>query len=181
MIISEVSKRYAKALYELAKESGKHEKILVELRAISETLNSEAMISEFICSPLVSPESKAAAVNKSVAGKVSPEVINLMVLLADKNRLAIFSDLVVAYEQISDADHGVTRGTVRSASVVSAEARKSVELTVTRATGKKVILNYIEDASLLGGLVAQVGGWTFDDSLSSHLTKIGEELNRRAN
>jgi F-type H+-transporting ATPase subunit delta len=46
---------------------------------------------------------------------------------------------------------------------------------------KKIILTYKEDPTLLGGVVAQVGGWTFDDSIETHLIKMNEELNRRAN
>ena len=32
----------------------------------------------------------------------------------------------------------------------------------------------------MGGMVAQVGGFTFDDSLETHLTRMSEELNRRS-
>jgi F-type H+-transporting ATPase subunit delta len=87
--------------------------------------------------------------------------------------------MVSAFETISDEDHGVTRGNVRSAATLSPESRQQIEDTVTKVTKKKVILNFTEDPKLLGGMVAQVGGWTFDDSLETHLTRMSEDLNRR--
>jgi F-type H+-transporting ATPase subunit delta len=112
-------------------------------------------------------------------GKASDSVTNGLLLLAHKNRLNLFFDIVDAFEEISDLDHGVTRGTVKSAKALGPEARNKIEATVNKVTGKKVILNYTEDADLLGGMMAQVGGWTFDDSLETHLTRMSEDLNRR--
>src|SRR5262249_48841149 len=97
-----------------------------------------------------------------------------------KNRLGVFKDIVGAYEQIADEAHGVMRGTVRSATVLAPEERKRIETLVSRATAKQVILTYKEDPSLLGGLVAEVGSYTFDDSLLSHLKRINEQLTRSA-
>jgi F-type H+-transporting ATPase subunit delta len=129
---------------------------------------------------LIAPDQKIAALKAALSGKLSQELTNTLILLAEKNRLEIFNELVSAFEAISDGDHGVTRGTVRSASPLSAEARQQIEDTVTKVTKKKVILNFTEDSKLLGGMVAQVGGWTFDDSLETHLTRMSEDLNRRS-
>jgi F-type H+-transporting ATPase subunit delta len=181
MRISEVSRRYARALYELAKTNQSSEIVFSELRLLKALFETDPVIHRFVTSPLVAPEQKLAAIRATFTNKTCAEITNILLLLAQKNRLGIFSDLVVAFEEIIDADHGVTRGTVRSAVTLSPESRKKIEDTVTKVTGKKVILNFTEDQSLLGGMVAQVGGWTFDDSLDSHLIRMSEDLNRRAN
>jgi F-type H+-transporting ATPase subunit delta len=181
MRVSEVSKRYARALYELAKANQTSELVFSELRLLKALFDADPVINQFVNSPLVGPEQKLAAVKATFSGKTSSEITSTLQLLAEKNRLGIFSNLVASFEEISDADHGVTRGTVRSASALSPESRKKIEDTVTKVTGKKVILNFTEDKTLLGGMVAQVGGMTFDDSLDSHLTRMSEDLNRRAN
>lgn len=181
MRLSEVSRRYAKALYDTTKSNQTSEKVLSELRALHIVFEKEASVKEFVSSPVVSPEQKLALVKTTFESKVSHELYNTLVLLAEKNRLNFFSEIAHAFEEYSDADHGVTRGTVKSATQLGPDARKKIEETVNLVTGKKVILNFTEDAKLLGGMVAQVGGWTFDDSLSSHLTRMNEDLNRRAN
>ena len=74
----------------------------------------------------------------------------------------------------------MTRGTVKSAKPLSEDAKKDLESRINKILNKKIILTYKEESTLLGGVVAQVGGWTFDDSIETHLTKLNEDLNRRA-
>jgi F-type H+-transporting ATPase subunit delta len=80
-----------------------------------------------------------------------------------------------------DIEEGVTRGVVRSAQALNDDAKKEIENKINKVLNKKIVLTYEQDPKLLGGVVAQVGGWTFDDSLDTHLKKLNEELNRRAN
>lgn len=178
-MISEVARRYAQALFELSASAKNQDQVFAELRTLKQVFTSDAAIQDFMSSPLNPPDQKIAALKGALSGKLSPEVTNTLLLLAEKARLGVFTQLVDAFEEISDASHGVTRGTVRSATPLSPEARKQIEETVTKVTKKKVILNFTEDPKLLGGMVAQVGGWTFDDSLETHLTRMSEELNRR--
>lgn len=179
-MISEVSRRYARALYDLSKQAKTQDKVFAELRTLKQVFEADAAIHNFVSSPLIPPTQKIAALKAALTGKISEELSNTLILLAEKNRLDIFTELVSAFEAISDEDHGVTRGTVRSAATLSPEARQQIEDTVTKVTKKKVILNFTEDPKLLGGMIAQVGGWTFDDSLETHLTRMSEDLNRRS-
>jgi F-type H+-transporting ATPase subunit delta len=176
---SEVARRYARAFYDLAKTASGADKAFAELRILREAISTDSGIKNFLLSPVVDADKKASALKLALHGKASDSVTNGLLLLAHKNRLNLFFDIVDAFEEISDLDHGVTRGTVKSAKALGPEARNKIEATVNKVTGKKVILNYTEDADLLGGMMAQVGGWTFDDSLETHLTRMSEDLNRR--
>lgn len=179
MIVTEVAKRYAKALYWTAKEKGQVDQILSQLRALSGAVKSDKQLSAGLLSPLISAEEKVKAVQSGLSGKVSPEVLQFMILLAEKKRLGSLPEIAEAFLQMVDADNNVTRGTVRAAHAISADSLKKLEQNIEAVTGKKVILNFEKDPNLLGGLSAQVAGWTFDDSIESHLTRMSEELNRR--
>jgi F-type H+-transporting ATPase subunit delta len=174
--------RYARALYALAKDSNQQDIIFEQMRVISQTISDDSTISAFLFSPLIRPAQKIAALEKLTATLNIPDALkNFILLLAKKNRMAIFSEILVAYQNITDEAHGVTRGTVRSATVLAPAERKRVETLVGRATNKQVIMSYKEDASLLGGLVAEVGSYTFDDSLTAHLKRMNEQLTRETN
>jgi F-type H+-transporting ATPase subunit delta len=176
-----IASRYAKALYGLAKEKNEQDSIFKQMRVIEEAFRTDKEIQEFIHSPLFRPTDKVKAIEALLAKlQVSDVLKNFLLLLAKKNRLGVFSEMLTAYETISDEAHGVTRGTVRSATPLGPEDRKRIEELVSKATKKQVILTYKEDPALLGGLVADVGSFTFDDSLISHLKRINEQLNRSA-
>ena len=174
-MISEVSKRYSRALFELAQESGQSDQILAELRALGEAVGT-SHFGQFLSSPSIALEDKVAAVKATLSGKVTEITLNTVLLILENGRAELLHEILTGYEEFSDAAHGVTRGTVRSADALSSERQKALEQAIFAATKRKVIFTYSNDSSLVGGMVAQVGGWTFDDSLKSHLNRMGEEL-----
>jgi len=174
-----LASRYAKALYNLAKEKNEQDSIFEQMRALTGAFQSDQANIDFLLSPLIRPADKVTVVEKVMAGvQVSDTLKNFVLLLAKKNRLSIMSEITSSYQTFEDEAHGVTRGTVRSAAVLGPDDRKRIEEFVGKATKKQVILTYKEDPTLLGGLVAEVGSFTFDDSLTSHLTRINEQLTR---
>ncbi len=178
----EIAKRYAKALLALTKQKKIHEKALLELIAVKEAFASDASIQNYFENPSVLPDQKIAALKNALTGKnISEEVINTLLLLTEKSRLSCLDDLVQVFSELLDEEGGLTRGVVRSAKALSQEAKKELENKIQKILNKKIVLTYQEDTKLLGGIVAQVGGWTFDDSVEAHLNKLNEELNRRAN
>jgi F-type H+-transporting ATPase subunit delta len=171
--------RYARALYNYAKETNQQDVVFEQLRAVGSAIDSDTEITAFVNSPLVLPTQKAKAIDQAISTlKLAEPLKNFTLLLAKKNRLGIFAAVVEAFQTITDEAHGVTRGVVRSATVLGAEDRLKISELVSRATKKQVILTYKEDPALVGGLVAEVGSFTFDDSLVSHLKRINEQLNR---
>ena len=174
---SEVANRYARALFIWSKESSDQDKVFDQLRIFSEALKADKEVAAFLESPLVRPAQKQKALEKVVESAI-PSVKNFMLLLAKKNRLSLFDDIVTAFQSIVDESHGVTRGLVKSSTVLAPDERRQIEEIVGRVTKKQVILTYKEDPTLLGGLVAEVGSFTFDDSLFSHLKRINEQLTR---
>ncbi len=179
-MISEVAKKYAKALFEISLENKSQDKIFSDLRSLVDALASDSSINEFFSAHFVNSDTKVQIIEKSLGGKLDPSLVDVLKLMATKGRLNLIRDLSSAYEKLVDDSHGVTRGSVRSAKLLSAEARQKIEQKVAEVTKKKVILNFKEDPKLLAGMVAQVDGWTFDDSLETHLTHMGEDLNRRS-
>lgn len=178
-MINQVALRYARAMYEVAAKGNQQDPYLAELRAISEAFEKNPEIAAFFGSPTATPENKQTILKSVFSSKVSPDVFNLLMLLNDKNRMDIVCDIAHAFETMIDDARGVSRGTVRSASTLDADQRKKLEETVKKVTGRQVILRFENDPTLVGGLVAKVGGWTFDDSLSSHLQTMRDHLSRR--
>lgn len=177
---SEVSKRYAKALFEIVSPKGEADKTLQGLVALNEAIQTNTETAQFISSPVVPSENKRAAL-KAATASVGDDLKGFVSLLSEKKRLGLISEIVISFRDIADRAAGKTRGSVKSAVSLSDEERKQVEIKIKKATNKEVILSYEEDKALLGGLVAQVGGWTFNDTLESHLTRISEDLHRRTN
>lgn len=180
MKISALAQRYAKAIYELAVDNRTQDKVFEDLRAIESVFSKDKEIHDFFTNPLVESKTQVEFLEKALGGKgVSKEATDLVLLLARRDRFSIFKELVAAYEQQADNTNHVCRGTVRSAVVLGQDERSRIETTVERVLKKKVIMTYKVDPEVIGGLIAQVGSYTFDDTIASHLRRMNEELNRR--
>jgi len=175
-----LAKRYAKAIFSLSLDNKSQEKVLNDLRALSDAFDSDASIKAFFNSPMITGSQKASTLSKALEGRApTEEVHQFLMLLAKKDRLPIFSDIVEAFQAEIDAANNVCRGVVKSTIALGPAERTQIEKTVEGVLKKKVIMTYKVDPSVIGGLVAQVGSHTFDDSLSTHLKRMSEELKRR--
>ncbi|RME18341.1 MAG: ATP synthase F1 subunit delta [Bdellovibrio sp.] len=175
----ELSKRYTKALYNLGKEKGIQDVLFKELREFCKGVQSVTNSKEYLASPLLRSRDKEAQMKKLLeAAPASEEIKNFVLLLAKKNRLFLIDEILQVYEELIDEENGVTRGIVESTEVLSPKQREEIEKFISKAVNKKVILVYRENPEIIGGLVARVGSYTFDDSLASHLKRLKEQLKR---
>jgi F-type H+-transporting ATPase subunit delta len=181
-MISPVATRYAKALYDLASEQKLEEKVLNELREMSRAFQVSPEEFSALTAPTLRASDRSAIVEKLLESRGYSDLFkNFLHLLMVKGRLEIFCEVTEAYQAESDLKHGVVRGTVKSPHPLGPEQRARLEETVSRVTNKKTILEYKEAPELIGGLVAQVGSYTFDDSLDTQLRLLYENLSKGAN
>ena len=179
MSVIEVSTRYAKALFDSANAKSNQEKVFNELRVFQQVIDGDAAINDFVHSVLIRSDEKEATVKKAIEGRgFSSEVESFLCLLAKKGRLKIFEAILDSYQVLIDEANKVTRGQVRSSYELRPEERSAIETKVSQVTNKKVILSYTVDASIIGGLIAEVDGFRFDDTLTGHLRRLKEEINR---
>ncbi len=179
----EASQRYARALYNIAAETKQVELVLNEVREFNLSLTKETDTGAFFTGPSSSSENqKKVLTSLFEKKKFSDAVRGFLMLLAEKRRFSLLPGIVSSLEAAVDASSGISRGNVDSATTLFPDERQKLEATISRYTGKKAVLEYREDKNLLGGLVAQVGSFRFDDSLETQLRLMKDALkNRRAN
>lgn len=172
----EISRKYAKALFAIAKEKQNLDIVLGDLMNINKVFD-EKEIKNFFLSPIIPLEQKIKLIKNSFNTKAfTEEVINLTILLTENSRLNVLNNLVDAFQGLIDLDSQITRGTVRAARPLAVDIQNSLEQKITQTLKKKIVLTFKEDPKTLGGVVAEVGGWTFDDSIETHLHRLNEEL-----
>ena len=86
MAESVVSLTYGTALYEAAKDLGKEEEILIEIKQLALLVQAYEDFSEFLNSPAIMPKEKKEAVKKIMQPAFSQEMLNFVYVLIDKER-----------------------------------------------------------------------------------------------
>jgi F-type H+-transporting ATPase subunit delta len=174
-----VARRYAKALWMLAREQSRFEAVGQELQAFQRVLADEPRLRDAVLLPWVKATTKRAIV-AAVAERLglSPLTLNFLALVAQRRRLALLPDIVDAYFRLVDAAAGRVRAHVKSAVALGEAERAALRERLGRRLGKTVLLDTEVDAGLLGGFVAEVGSRFLDMSLRGKLAALRERLTR---
>lgn len=180
MRMSQMASRYARALFQIAEETGAETIIFSELKSLAGAMTSDPTARTFLETPLVQSSEKESSLQAMFQKvKASDLVKNFVLLLARKGRLPLLNEVCIAYQTQMDQQAGVVRGTVRTADDLSDARQDEVTKLLSKLTNQKVILDFEKDETITGGLTAQVGSLTIDDSVRSHLVRMQDELNRR--
>jgi F-type H+-transporting ATPase subunit delta len=173
------ARRYAKALYALAREEGRPDDVRAELGRLKALLEANAELHDVLMQP-IHPAAERRAVLARVSERLgsSPLLERFYGFLIRQRRLVDFDAIVREYERLADAEAGVTQAQVRSASPLRDEQLERVRRALAARTGRQVTLHVEVDPALIGGVVAQVGDLVFDGSLRAQLEHLRANLVR---
>lgn len=173
------AKRYAKALFLVARESRQVEAVARELAAFLDGVAAEPRLEEALLRPWIESAAKKSLVS-AVADRLrcSKLVKDLLGLLAAAGRADHLPEIIEAYQQLQDEAQGRVRVRVRSAVALRDNERAQLAARLREIAGKAVILEESADSTLLGGFVAQMGSLVLDGSLDGQLVRMRECLVR---
>lgn len=179
MIKITIARRYARALLITGKKEKSVQEISDQLSALSALIEQVPTFWQVINNPLYDLDRRKEILTE-VARKtgMSQALLGLLSLLLVKNRMKYLPFIISVYQEMADEALGRVRARVYSASELTKEEREKIRKKLSRVTGKDVIIETYQDASLIGGVVTKIKGLVFDGSLRTQLTKIRESVAR---
>jgi F-type H+-transporting ATPase subunit delta len=176
---SAAARRYARALFALAEETGAVARVRGELAGMAALFESDPGLRNALFRPL-HPVAERRAVLRSLCDRLSltPTVRNFFAYAIDQRRLVDYDAIRAEFEQLADAAAGLVKARVIAAAPLADAQRARLQSALAARTGKSVELDVSVDPSLIGGAVATVGGVVFDGSLRTQLQQLRDSLSR---
>ncbi len=173
MTVSGVSARYARALFDLARESGEVEKVRDDLIRLGELIAGADGLARFIASPLHDAEEQIGGLT-AVLEKMgaSPLTINFIGTVTKNRRLPLLPEMIRAYEALVAGMKGEISARITSAARLTAAQNKKIASALKAALGSEVKIENIVDPSIMGGLVVRVGSRMIDTSIKTRLNTL---------
>lgn len=177
MIRTRIARRYARALFDLAKEQGEIEPIGRELTEIHELLVTNPDLRATLMTPVL-PRTAKAEVLEALLEQIQPDplVANFLRVLLEARKLQALGDILQAYQTFADEAAGRVRGEVVAAMPLEPDDVEVFREALARHLSKEVLLTPRHDPDILGGVVAQVGNLVFDASLRTQLVRLRDSL-----
>jgi F-type H+-transporting ATPase subunit delta len=174
---SAAARRYARALFSLAKEDGLTKKVCSELEELSDLFERSPELREALLAPLYPvAERRAVLLRIAKRARLSTVVTNFYAYLIDQRRLVDFAGIRDEFARLADEEAGVMTAEVVSAAPLTKAARTRLQGALSARTGYDVQLDLRVDPELIGGVVAKVGDLSFDGSIRSQIEQLRADL-----
>lgn len=172
-----VTKRYATALFDIANEQGAMKNFEDQVSTMKEVLEKETDFFTVLSHPSILQAEKIQMVETIFKGKVSEELVGLLVLIIKKGRQDLILNIFEAFLTMAKADRGVISATVTSAMPLKEEQLAQIKANIENNTGKEVELEVTVDQTLIGGMIIKVGDKVVDGSIRGKIQGLKVQLN----
>jgi F-type H+-transporting ATPase subunit delta len=171
-----VGRRYARALFALAKEAGVLEPTATHLTALA-AVGADATVGPVLRSPVLSAQHRSELVQLLGRELHLPDLLMRFTgVLAEHNRLSQLPAIADVFRQLLDAELGRVRITIQSARPLDAPDEQRIIATFATLTGQLIIPTAVVDPELLGGIVVEVADTVYDGSVRNQLERLAKEL-----
>ena len=172
-----VARRYASALFAIAKKRGEVEIVASNLKEVAETVDGSRQLAGVLHNPLL-PRERKRAVLHGIFGSIHPDVEKFLFLVVEKDRAVLLLQIVDEFDRQVDESRGEADGEVISAVALTPTQVESLQSALQARFGVKVRLQTKVEPEILGGLIVRVGDKQMDGSVASRLRTMSENLKR---
>lgn len=170
-----VANRYAKALFEQAVSLNKVQEVYENLNKMNQTIQEVEEFKHMVASPIVTASDKKQVCAK-VFGSFAELTTNFINLVIDNGREMLMSDMLRAFEVLYFKSQKIDQVKVTTAKVMSDKQSQLVKDKLTKEFGlNDVSLDAHVDASIIGGVIIQLGDKEYDGSVLNKLKRIKQQ------
>lgn len=178
MLSRSVARRYAAALFDIAREKEKLGEIETELSNLVETIDANRDLKRVFYHRLIKEKDKKAIIKEVFSGRVSPILMNFINLLIDKRREVYLVSIKEQYIALANEARNILDADVTSAIELAPNDIKDLQGRLSQITGKNVRIRTSVDPKIIGGLVIKVGDRVIDGSILKRLQLLKANLTK---
>lgn len=167
-----LDRRYAVALYKIAKEKNKVSQVISELKEVCEIIEGNEQLKEVLEHPQISSGEKKDFINKIFKGNIDEDLLNFMNLLIEKDRIANLRSKFNQLEAIMLEENNTVKATVKTCVKLSKEQCTKLIEKLEKQYNKKIILEEVIDTSIIGGVYLKIGNEVIDGTLAYQYDEI---------
>jgi F-type H+-transporting ATPase subunit delta len=168
------ARRYAEAAFEIGRSDGTLDAWVRDLERLRDQL-ADPDLRALVEHPAVAFGDKERVVRR-VAGEVTPEALNLVLLMIRRGRPGAIGAMVGHFAGLVRRHRGVSLAEVRTALPLDDAQRADIMARLHELTGDKIETNEVVDESLIGGITVRIGDRLYDASVRSRLERLRARL-----
>lgn len=171
---------YAAALFELASQAQQVPDIGAELAELARLYAADAGFAAFLGSAAISTDQRRDSLERMLRGRVSELTLNTLLVMNAHGRAHLIEPLQRAFTLRVEHAAGEVECVAATAVPLTEAQQAAVRALAGEISGKRPLVEFVVDPTLLGGLVLSIGDYRFDNSLRTKLARTRRHLFARA-
>ena len=167
------ARRYAQAMLDIATREGHVDAFRDALDRLAAGLDPASL--KALRNPSV-PLARRLDVLRAAATGEPAAIGSLLLLLAQRDRLALLSGIAAALGDLVDRRNGIAKAKITTAIELDEGQQSAFVQQLERASGKKLRASFAVDPGLIGGAKVQVGDHLVDTSVRAKLDALRTQL-----
>ena len=176
MVISSTARRYARAVFELAREKGQVEQVLDQLDSFSRLIETSAELKKLLEMP--NRRGKTAIIEDILRDRYSDLFREFILLLLKNKRANLLPQIREEFHNMYDQLQSRVRATVISAIPLSEDLVNELKQRLEKKINANVIVENRIDPKILGGFIVQLNGKVLDASVVDKFNQLKMYLNQ---
>jgi F-type H+-transporting ATPase subunit delta len=175
MSTGKISVRYAKALFEAARETGKSDAVYLDVKLLFETC-SIPEFSFMLETPVAKPSQKNEVFKSLLGGKVDHLTINFLEMLAKSKRESYLKNISRSYLTLHQKSNNIKAVRLITSTTFDEKPIKDITSAVENSLKSNIELTQEVNPEIIGGFILQIENTQYDASISSKLAEIKRQL-----
>jgi ATP synthase F1, delta subunit len=174
--MTDLAEEYGKGLYDLTEEEHVSEDVLAQLRVLRGLFRDQPDFIRLLCNMSLAKEERTAILDGALRGQVHPYVLNFLKILCERGALHEFEGCVSAFTALYNQAHGIVEASVTTGVPLEEEQRTRLIDKLSAMTGKRIVLSEKVDPGVVGGVLLEMNGKRYDNTLRHRLQAIHAAL-----
>ena len=171
MARDEIAKRYASAIYNIAKSSDSIHEVREVLNIFMENYEEEEEFRKIFEDPLKEFSEKEKFLEKSF-DNFTKESLGIVKYIVRKQRLSLIGDIKEYFLKLYYEENNKLPITAIFAKELSEKQRDLLVQKLEKKYGKKVVINLKVDKGIIGGGILRIGNEVIDGSIKNQIDEI---------
>ena len=171
-----LAKRYSEALTEVAKNKNELDTVWTDLQTVEESITSVKEMANFLSHPVIPVFEKKDMVKSVFEGKINNDVLNLLYILLEKNKINLLSTILYCFEESMDEAKNILKVGVVSAVEIDEDLKHKLQEKLENKLNKLVKFDFETKPEIIAGVVLKIQDKVIDGSMAAKLESFKKAL-----
>ena len=171
-----LAKRYSEALTEVAKNKNELDTVWTDLQTVEESITSVKEMANFLSHPVIPVFEKKDMVKSVFEGKINNDVLNLLYILLEKNKINLLSTILYCFEESMDEAKNILKVGVVSATEIDEDLKHKLQEKLESKLNKSVKFDFETKPEIIAGVVLKIQDKVIDGSMAAKLEGFKKAL-----